>query len=86
MSSGYGARIMEALQAWNLADDRWKMLSGIPFARHISYLRDDGREGRFALCVLFNYAKVKFTGCRAQPAKFYLLCEAGDLEDAGINL
>ena len=81
MESGYGAILMNTLEAWGLADGRWRMLAGVPFARHVSYLRDDGREGRLALCVLFNYAKVKFVECRAQPAKFYCLCKAGDLED-----
>ena len=83
MESGYGATLMNTLQASGLADDRWKMLASVPFARYINYLREDGREGQFALCVLLNYAKVKFTGCRAQPAKFYLICSAGDLEERG---
>ena len=80
METGYGARLMEALQSWGLADERWKLIAGAAFARHVGYERDDGTEGRFALCVKFNYAKVKFRGGQAQPAKFYLTCIAGDLE------
>lgn len=80
MESGYGAALMETLQAWGLADDRWRLIAGAAFARHIGYERDDGSEGRFALCVRFNYAKVKFKGCESQSAKFYLLCASGDLE------
>ncbi|MEE0028400.1 MAG: hypothetical protein U0J70_12475, partial [Atopobiaceae bacterium] len=36
--------------------------------------------GRFALCRMFNYAKVKFAGTVAQPAKFYLRMSAGEVE------
>lgn len=80
MESGYGAALMEALQAWGLADDRWKLIAGAAFARHVGYERDDGTEGRFALCIRFNYAKVKFRGCEPQPAKFYLTCTAAELK------
>ncbi|MDO4532422.1 MAG: hypothetical protein Q4C36_01740 [Coriobacteriia bacterium] len=57
-----------------------KAVAGAAFARHVGYERDDGTEGRFALYVKFNYAKVKFRAGKAQPAKFYLTCSAGDLE------
>ena len=40
---------------------------------------EDGSIGRLALCVLFNFAKVKFVGGVAAPAKFYLTCAAEDL-------
>ena len=80
MESGYGATVMQALQEWGLADDRWKLIAGAAFARHVGYERADGTEGRFALCIRFNYAKVKFRACAPQPAKFYLTCAAGDVE------
>ena len=79
MESGYGAKVMQALQERGLADDRWKLIAGAAFARHVGYERDDGNEGRFALCIRFNYAKVKFRACEPQPAKFYLTCCAGDV-------
>ena len=79
MESGYGGAIMELLQGWGLADNRWKLIAGAAFARHVGYEREDGTEGRFALAIRFNYAKVKFTACEPRPAKFYLTCTAGDL-------
>ncbi|MBQ9043629.1 MAG: hypothetical protein IJ111_12550 [Eggerthellaceae bacterium] len=79
MEGGYGARICGELQRWGLADDRWKLIAGAAFARHVGFEREDGSEGRFALCVLFNYAKVKFSACEAQPAKFYLILRAGEV-------
>ena len=79
MSSGYGAKLMQVLQGWGLADDRWKTIAGAAFARHVGVEGKDGAEERFALCVRFNYAKVKFTSCEPRPAKFYLTCVAGEL-------
>lgn len=80
MEGGHGARICELMQGWGLADDRWKLIAGAAFAKHVGFERGDGTEGRFALCVLFNYAKVKFTACEAQPAKFYLILRAEEIE------
>ncbi len=80
METGYGAQLMQVLQGWGLADDRWRLIAGAPFARHVGYEREDGSEGRFMLVVRFNYAKVKFRNREPQPAKFYLTCAAGDLE------
>ena len=79
MESGYGAELMNKLQQWGLADDRWKLIAGAAFARHIGFERANGSEGRFALCVLFNYAKIKFTAAEMRNSKFYLRLEAGEL-------
>ena len=80
MESGYGATLMQKLQEWGLADDRWKLIAGASLARCVGYEREDGAQGYFALCILLNYAKVKFRACEPQPAKFYLTCSAGDIE------
>ena len=80
MDTGYGAQICSMLQDWGLADDRWKLIAGAAFARHVPFYREDGSQGRFALCCLFNYAKVKFVNAVAQPAKFYLILNAGEIE------
>ena len=81
MENGYGAQICRTLQEWGLADERWKLIAGAAFARHVPFSREDGSEGRFALCCLFNYAKVKFAGAVAQPAKFYLRMSSGEVEE-----
>ena len=80
MESGYGAQICKTLQEWGLADERWKLIAGAAFGRHVPFIREDGAQGRFALCCLFNYAKVKFARAVAQPAKFYLIMTAGEVE------
>ena len=80
MESGYGAQLMQMIQDWGLADERWRQIAGAAFARHVGYEQEDGTEGRFALCIRLNYAKVKFKDRNPQPAKFYLACMAGDVE------
>lgn len=80
METGYGARFMQTLQDWGLADERWKLIADAVIARHVGIELEDGSEGRFALCIQLNYAKVKFKAGEAQLAKFYLNCKAGDLE------
>ena len=80
MEEGYGAHVMGLLQDWGLADDRWKLIAGAAFGRHVGFEREDGTCGRFALAVRFNYAKVKFTSCAPRPAKFYLTCQAKEMD------
>jgi hypothetical protein len=80
MEGGYGGQICRTLQEWGLADERWGLIAGAAFARHVPFDREDGSRGRFALCCILNYAKVKFAGAVAQPAKFYLTMCAGEVE------
>jgi hypothetical protein len=74
------APICRTLQEWGLADERWRLIAGAAFARHVPFDREDGSQGRFALCCMFNYTKVKFANAVAQPAKFYLRMSAGEVE------
>ena len=80
MENGYGAKIMEQLQEWGLADERWKLIADAAFARYIPIEDGEGGFEKLALCVLFNYAKVKFTDGVASPGKFYFILRAGELD------
>lgn len=80
MKSGYGSKIMRLFEEWGLADERWRLIADAAFARHVAFTRDDGSEGRFALAIRFNYAKVKFVHGEPTAAKFYLVLSAGELE------
>lgn len=82
MEDGAGAALMQHLQDLGLSDDRWKLLAGAPFARHVPFLREDGSEGRLFLCIRHNFAKVKFRRGDMLGAKFYLLGSAGELNAA----
>ena len=82
MESGCGASVMGMLQDWSLADRRWRLIADAAFARSVGYQREDGSHGRLALCVLFNFAKVKFTACEPRPAKFYLKLKTRELVQA----
>lgn len=79
MEEGVGHRIMSTLQQWGLADDRWRLLGNVAFAKQFPYAREDGTTGYLGLCTLPNYAKVKFRDAQMQPAKFYLVLAALDL-------
>ena len=79
MESGVGHHIMSTLQQWGLADDRWRLLSDVSFARQFPYVREDGTTGCLGLCTLLNFVKVKFRHAQMQPAKFYLLLAALEL-------
>ena len=69
---GYGAQVMETLQGWGLADERWRLIPQATFAKGLTYEGHDGHKGKLAVCVRLNYAKVKFAGGVPQVAKFYL--------------
>ena len=79
MEHGYGARLMGKLENWGLADGRWKLIADAVLAHHVGFAREDGSEGRFALHVLLNYAKVKFTDGESHPSKFYLRLGSGGI-------
>ncbi len=79
METGYGREVMELLQEWGLADERWRRIADAVFARVVDYDREDGSAGRFALCVLPNYAKVRFRKGLPRDAKFYLTCRGREL-------
>ena len=81
MSTGYGADIMQLLEKWGLADERWRLIADAAFARHIPVEAEDGSMIRYALCILFNFAKVKFTNGDARPAKFYFMLRGDVLEE-----
>lgn len=81
MTTGYGAELCQKLEAWGLADDRWRLIADAAFARHVAVEREDGSETRFALAIRFNYAKMKFKAAEPQLAKFYLILHGGELKD-----
>ena len=80
MESGYGAQLMGILERWGLADGRWRLIADAAYAKRIAYALDDGSVGHLALCVCFNFAKVKFVAGVPSPAKFYLSCTAQVLD------
>ena len=71
-SHGYGRALMETLESWGLADDRWKLIPGATMARRVAYEREDKGTGHLAVSLCPHYAKVKFVGGTARMSKFYL--------------
>ena len=66
--NGHAGALMECVEAWGLADSRWRLLADTTFAERVTW--------KGSSCVLFNYpAFVKLRWRDGQPldAKSYLL-------------
>ena len=77
---GPGARVMELLEGWGAADERWKLVAGGAFARAIPVVRDDGSLVRYSFTLMPGWMKARWRAGVLQPAKFYYLGKTGILE------
>ena len=75
--TGRGARVMDLLENWNATDDRWRMAIESTFARALPVECDDGTVGRFALTLMPQWLKARWTDGALQPAKLYHFAHAG---------
>ena len=80
MENGEGGRIMQLFEDWGIADDRWKSLADIAFARKLPQIKDDGTDTSFSFTLMPGWTKVRWRKCALQPAKYYYLGSAGLLE------
>ena len=69
---GSGAKYLDLLQKWGIADERWRKGLEAVFAGAISL-----KEGAVTFSMFPQWFKVRWTGKRLQPAKMYLLAKAG---------
>ena len=74
--TGAGAKVMSALESWGAADGRWKLAAEASFARAIPVELDGGGLGRFALALMPQWAKARWSGGVLQPSKLCLLASA----------
>ena len=77
---GRGARVMNLLKKWGIADDRWSLAADAAFARALPVELDDGTLGRYSLTLMPQWAKVRWCDGVLQPAKLYLIAHAGVVE------
>ena len=77
---GAGACVMGLLEEWGVADDRWRYAISSAFARAIPVELDGGGAGRFALTLMPQWAKARWTEGELRPAKLYHLAHAGLLD------
>ena len=76
-STGAGARVMDLLEEWGAADDRWKLAAQAAFARAVPVENDDGSLAKYSFTLMPQWLKVRWTDGVQQPSKFYYLGSAG---------
>ncbi len=75
--SGPVNRVFSQLQAWDIADERWRLVGDAAFARAVPAELDDGTFGRYAFTLMPQWAKVRWSDTVLQPSKIYQLGGAG---------
>lgn len=75
-ANGPSGRVMRQLEAWGVADERWRHAVDAVFARALPVELDDGGLGRFAFTLMPQWAKARWVDRVLQPSKFYHLCSA----------
>ena len=70
-------RVFSQLQAWGIADERWRLVGDAAFARAVPAELDDGTYGRYAFTLMPQWAKVRWSDTVLQPSKIYQLGGAG---------
>lgn len=78
-ADGHDARVMELLEGWGVADDRWRLGVQAAFARALSVELPDGTTRGYMLLLMPQWVKTRWTSSRLQPAKLYHLGSAGIL-------
>lgn len=71
---GYGAKYIDLLKQWDIADDRWKKGIGATFAGALP-----SGEKKITFSIFPQWIKVRWTDTKLQPAKMYMLIKAGEL-------
>lgn len=76
-TNGPGARAMDLLGRWGIADERRNLIPDAAFARGLPVQYDDGREALYKLAVMPGWVKVRWSKACLQPSKFYFYVYAG---------
>ncbi|MGI6220843.1 MAG: hypothetical protein ACOYIP_03045 [Coriobacteriales bacterium] len=74
---GPASRVMGMLESWEVADGRWKLAADAAFARSIPVEADEGGVARYALSLMPQWVKARWTDGVLQPAKLYFYAYAG---------
>ena len=78
--TGAPGRVMRQLEEWGIADGRWRQGVQATFARALPIELPQGGMGRYALTVMPQWVKVRWTKGVLQPSKLYL-CAQGTVLD-----
>lgn len=79
---GAGARVMDLLESWGAADERWKSGVEASLTRTVPVELSDGTEGRYLFILLPQWVKARWKDAKLQPAKFYYTAFARQLPQA----
>ena len=74
---GKNRELMRLIENWGIADSRWKPGVDMSFTRAFPVGQEDGGTGCFALSLLPEWIKIRWTSGILQPSKLYLLAKAG---------
>ena len=80
-TDGGGANVMNLLEKWGAADERWHLGAEAAFANAIPAWREDGSICKWAFTLMPQWAKARWKDGVLQPSKLYLLGSAGPLEN-----
>ena len=80
-AGGTCADVMKQLEAWDAADDRWRLAAGTCLSRALPVTDEDGREKAYALTVCPKWVKARWRGGILQQAKLYCEAIAGIVRD-----
>lgn len=78
--TGLGAKVMSQLEAWQIADGRWRQAAEAAFTRGIPAFKEDGTPVRFGFTLLPQWVKVRWKDGVLQPSKLYYLGSAKAFE------
>ena len=76
---GPAARVMNLLERWGIADDRWHLVAEAAFARALPATQPDGTLVRYGFTLMPQWVKVRWANKVLQPSKLYHLAKAGPL-------
>ena len=79
--SGAGARVVEQLGEWGIADERAGGIAEMTLTRGIPVARGDGSWGVHGFALVPRWLKVRWRDGVLQPAKVYMQASAGPAND-----
>ena len=77
---GPGAHVMNLLENWGIADNRWHLVAEAAFARALPATQPDGTLVRYGFTLMPQWVKVRWANKVLQPSKLYHLAKAGPLK------
>lgn len=75
-ADGPASRLMVLLEAWGVADERWRLVPDMTFVRRLPMERDDGTFGTASFILMPQWIKIRWKNGELVPSKLYVLARA----------